>query len=280
MAIANANGIIAGCKPGAMFFKTAISMNVARSVSLFYTAGIPGAAVAPTPGINGEALTSYPGQIPFTNPGVGQTSYLARFSTLLYASVSTAVPPGTVLLADRLWHNSGITLTSAALQTLTSVAFPPRDANGTSDGLGVLLGLEISAATSAGASNPTITLEYTNENNVARTIAGGTAASTTLPTGPTPIGTFSFLSLYGSDRGVRSVQSITFTNPYTGGTAHLVAYRRIANVLLGYMDVANDVNPLTGGMPIMYDNTVPFIVVTPTTTNTCACQGMMTVTQG
>lgn len=279
MAIANVNGVIAGCQPGVFFYKNLFVPVVNRPFSLFYQSGIPGPAVAPTPGISGAALTSYPGQLRFVNPGAGETTYLARFSTLAYRVTGTALPPGSVMLADRLWHNSGISITSSASQAVNSVAFPPRDANGTTNGLAVLLGLEISTATS-GAVTPTITVEYTNENNVARTIAGGTAATTTLPTGSTTAGTFTYLNLYGSDRGVRSIQNITFTTPYSSGVAHLVAYRKIASVLLGYADVPNDVNPLTGGMPVMYDNTVPFVVMTPTQNIDTYCQGMMTVTQG
>ena len=138
MAITTFDGVIAGCKPPQFLYKAPAGINVAgKTYSAFYAAGVPGAAAAPTPGLSGVALTSYPGQIPFTNPTAGQLSYLARFVCSLSAS------SGQVMLLDRLWHNSGISPFSSSIQTIDSVTFPARDQNGTSDGVGVLLGVPL-----------------------------------------------------------------------------------------------------------------------------------------
>src|SRR5207249_2320160 len=116
MAIVTLDQLIAGMQPPEDFFKVGISMKAAGiHYSPFYQTGRPGAAVAPTPGLAGAALTTYAGQIPFTNPGAGN-SYLAR---LCAAVTSTA---GTLILLDRLWHNSGITITTTTGQTINSVA--------------------------------------------------------------------------------------------------------------------------------------------------------------
>src|SRR3990167_8559097 len=95
-----------------------------RAASLFYLSGLPGAAVAPTPGIGGAVLTTYAGQIPFTNPVSGNT-YLSR----LFGHASIA---GSLWLCDRLWHNSGIDITSAVEQVFTAFApiSPPRAVRG------------------------------------------------------------------------------------------------------------------------------------------------------
>lgn len=115
MAITSLDGLLAGFQYPREFFKAVTPTLVAgRPHSLFYLAGIPPAAAAPDPGIGGAVLTTYPGQLPFTNPGAGNT-YLARF--LGQAAIS-----GVLLLCDRLWHNSGITITSTSEQVFTGSA--------------------------------------------------------------------------------------------------------------------------------------------------------------
>lgn len=80
MAITTLDGALAGMKYPREFTKAATpALVVGRPHSLYYLAGMPGAASAPTPGLNGEALTSSTGQIGFTNPPGGQNTYLARF---------------------------------------------------------------------------------------------------------------------------------------------------------------------------------------------------------
>jgi hypothetical protein len=112
MAITTIDGAIAGMQPPVSFAKNVTGTMVAgRHHSLFYLAGYPGAASAPAPGLKGAALTTYAGQIPFSNPGSGNT-YLAR----LQASATIA---GTLMLCDRLWHNSGISITTTPTAQLS-----------------------------------------------------------------------------------------------------------------------------------------------------------------
>lgn len=268
MAIATLDGVIAGCEPPQFFLKSFSGTTVAgRPFTPFYTGGIPGAAVAPTPGLSGAALTSYLGQLPFTNPGSG-TSYLARFVGLATGQ------PGQLILADRLWHNSGITITSTASQTVNSVTFPARDQDGTTNGKGVLLGVEVSTATGAGT--PNISVTYTNSANVgSKTGANiyGTSANS-------PIGTFYPIGLAAGDVGVRSIQSLTLSATWTSGTIHLVAYRILSVIQIGASGISTAVDVVTGGMPEMFNDTVPFLIFIPSTTSSTSLQGSMTVTQG
>lgn len=268
MAITTLDGVIAGCKPPQFYFKALSGTLVAgRPYSSFYAAGIPGAATAPSPGLGGAALTSYAGQLPFSNPGSG-TSYLARFVGLSSAQA------GQIILADRLWHNSGITITSTSAQTVNSATFPARDNNGSTNGEGVLLGVEVSSATGSGT--PTITIGYTNSagtdtrsaTNVIATVASSAA------------GTFYPIGLQAGDLGVRSVQSLTLSATWTSGTIHLVAYRILAIVPIFTSGLSNSVDVVTGGMPQMFDNTVPFLIYVPSGTTSTSIQGSMTVTQG
>ncbi len=123
MAITTVAGAISGMQYTREFVKAVTGTLVAgRPQSLLYLAGSPAAGVAPTPGLKGAALTSYGGQIPFTNPTSGNT-YVARLQ-------AAAPQGGTLLLCDRLWHNSGYTITSTGAQvigntiTSSSVANP------------------------------------------------------------------------------------------------------------------------------------------------------------
>lgn len=268
MAITTLDGVIAGCQPPQFFFKSLSGTLVAaRPFSPFYTAGIPGAAVAPTPGISGAALTTYAGQIPFTNPGAGN-SYLARFAA------GSTQQAGTLLLCDRLWHNSGITITSTSAQTINSVAFPARDANGSTNGAGILVGVEVSAAT--GANTPALTLGYTNQDGT----SGRTATNAVATVASSAIGTFYPFSLQAGDTGVRSIQTYTQSATWTSGTIHLVAYRVLAAVQAAQAASPGIVDALTGGMPRLFDNTVPFIIYVPNTTTSTALLASMVVTQG
>lgn len=268
MAITTLDGVIAGCEPPQFFFKSLSGTLVAgRPYSTFYTAGIPGAAVAPTSGLSGAPVTSYPGQIPFTNPTAGASSYLARF-----VGVSSA-QAGQLILADRLWHNSGLSV-STGTQTINSGLFPARDENGTTNGAGVLLGVEVSAATGAGT--PSLTVTYTNSagsgSKTGTNIIGTVASS--------PVGSFYPIGLAAGDVGVQSVQSFALGTTWTSGTIHLVAYRVLSVLQLGNGGVSTAVDVVTGGMPVMYNNTVPFVIFVPITTTSTSVQGSMTVTQG
>src|SRR5574343_632885 len=256
MAITSIDQAIAGMRPPEFFSKAVTGTLVAgRPFSPFYLAGIPGAASAPTPGLSGAALTSYTGQIPF--PSTFGNTHLARFS-----GVSSA-QGGMLLLCDRLWHNSGFTISSTSAQTVNSVAFPARDENGTANGSGIYLGVEVSATTGSGT--PTLTASYTNQDGT----TGRTGTNTVATVATSAAGTFYPIGLNAGDTGVRSVQTLTLSVTWTSGTIHLVAYRVLATLELPAAGIPNAIDALTSGMPRCYDGTVPFLIyITRTTTTT------------
>ena len=267
MAITSVDTAIAGMKPPSWFSKAVSGTLVAgRPFSPFYTAGNPGAAVAPTPGLSGAALTSYAGQIQI--PAASGNTHLARFSGVPSAQA------GTLVLCDRLWHNSGFTITSTGAQTVNSVAFPARDMNGSTNGVGVFLGVEISTATGAGT--PTITVSYTNDAGT----AGKTATNSVATVASSAIGTFYPIGLAAGDTGVRSVQTLTLSATWTSGTMHLVAYRPIATLTFPAAGAGDAIDALTSGLPRCYDNTVPFLIFIPQTTTTTMLTGTVVFTQG
>lgn len=267
MAITTVDGALAGMQPLRFFTKAVTGTMVAgKPQSLWALAGMPGAGAFSST-LAGAALTSpTAGQIPFSNPASGNT-YLSRFQ-------GQATIAGQLLLVDRLWHNGGFTITSTSGQTVTSAAWPARDDNGSTNGDGVFLGLEISAA--AGAAAPTITVAYTNSANTS-----GRSAVNVNPTANSPAaGSIFLIGLQAGDIGVRSVQTLTLSVSWVSGTMNLFAYRILASLELTAALIPNAVDVLTGGFNRMYNDSVPMLIFIPSTTTTSNISGHVGWSQG
>ena len=251
MAITTIDSLVAGMQPPLSAMKVGASTTIGRLYSPFYVAGNPGAAVAPTPGIAGAALTTYLGQLPFLNPVAGEAR-LAGFS----ANANVA---GELWLCDRLWHNSGMSSTSTSSQSVNSAAFPARDMDGATSGEGVYVGVEVSTVMGSGA--PTFTLGYTNSLGTA-----GRSIVTPAQPATMAVGSFIQLPLMAGDTGVRSVQTFKLSTSMTSGTYHLVAFRVLAKaqVTSAYLGMSKDAIGL--GMPLAHNDTVPFLLWLPATT--------------
>lgn len=268
MAITTMDGAIAGARSPDNFIKVGATMEAAGVLhSYFYTSGSPGAAVAPTPGLAGAALTTYLGQLPWGNPTGGSETRLMRLSC-------TANTNGTLFLVDRLWHNSGLVVTTTTAQTVNSVAFPARDEYGTTDGEDIMIGIEVSTATTNASAVTNTTMSYTN----AAGTAGKTATITSFPA-TAVAGTFVPFQLAAGDEGVRSVQSVTLGTSYGAGTIHLVAYRILSQVPV-IANTGNFVDIISSGAVKLYDNTVPQLLWLPSATTATTIQGQFIVTQG
>lgn len=270
MAITTLDGVIAGAQWPRYFAKAITPTLVAgKPQSLWGLGGNPGAGAFDTT-LAGVALSSSSaqvnGQINFVDPVSGNT-YLARLQ-------AAATIGGTLLLCDRLWHNGGFTITAATSQTVTSAAFPARDINGTTNGDGVLLGLEVSAA--CGAAAPTITVGYTNSGNTASRTATNSFATANSPVA----GSFFPIGLQAGDIGVRSVQNLTLSVSWVSGTINLVAYRVLAALELPSNATPNAIDSVTSGFPRMFNGTVPFLIFIPNTTTASNVSGQIVWTQG
>lgn len=278
MAITGIDQLIAGMQFPRFFTKAVTPTLVAgRPHSLWYLGGNPAAGSMNTVTSGGVALSStsaqVDGQIHFTDPAAGN-AYLARLQAM-------ATQAGTLLLCDRLWHGAYQTTTSAAIvvtstsaQTIGSVAFPARDVNGSTDGEGVYLGVEVYAATGSGT--PTLTLGYTNSAGT-----GDRSATNITPTVATSaIGAFHFIGLQAGDTGVRSVQTITLSATWTSGNIGVVAYRPLAALELTSSNIPNAIDAVTGGMPRLFNGTVPFFVFIPNTTTASYISGTVLYNHG
>lgn len=264
MAITTIDGVIAGMRPPENLYKVGAATTVGRFYSPFYVAGLPGAATAPSPGLSGAALTTYSGALPWTNPSSGN-SYLAR----LTGSCNVA---GTLLLCDRLWHNSGILVTSTASQTINSATLPARDNNGTTYGEGVMVGAEVS--TVMGAGTPTWTMVYLDSGGTTATVTSAAQSATMA------VGSFIPMALAAGDTGVQKIVSWTQSATMTSGVYHLVAYRIIARLGLPVANCDFSIDAVTSGFPRLYDDTVPFLLWLPATTTAPSLSAQFVVTQG
>lgn len=270
MAITSLDGVVAGAQPCVAWAKNVTATLVpGRPTSLFTLAGIPGPGVPNTglTGANYVSSTTVPNGILYhTDPGSGN-SYLARF-------IAEATQSGVLMLCDRLW-DCGPSTGSTSAQTISQPTLPARDANGSTNGLGVQLAIEVVAATSSTAA--VISASYTN--------SGGTASKTgtfiDLPTAAVnAIGNFYRIGMAAGDQGVRSVQTVTFSTDWTTGTIALVAYRVLAMLEIPFSYYPNAIDALTSGFPQLYNGVCPFLVFVPVTTTACNISGAYTETQG
>lgn len=265
MAITTVDGLIAGAQPPRSFKKAnSPTLVIGREWTPLYTAGIPGPAVANATGMSGAALTSYLGQIPFTNPGAGNT-YLGRLAAF-------CTQYGSIALYDRLWHQSGINLTLTTSQTINSAALPARDVDGATAGNQVIAALEFSAT--GGAGTPTLTLGYTNSAGTAGRTANLIQAATATP----GQGFMFFFGLQAGDVGIQSIQTYQQSATWTSGTAHLVLLRKLAQFETG--PNAASIDAVRASMSRMHDNCVPQLVWTPAATTAMSLDGTVSVHQG
>lgn len=272
MAITTLDGAIAGMRAPVPLVKVGIAtaaVGAMRGYSPWYANGNPGASVANAAGVNGDAVTpadgtAVQGRIPRTNPGAGN-AYLAR----LGISASTA---GTLWLIDRLWHNSGLTVTSTAAQAITPATLPARSGDGTTNGANVMAAMEWSATGGAGV--PTVTLTYTDQDGNA-----GNTGTITAVASP-PVGTFEIFTLAAGDTGIRAPTSFIQSATRTSGTMHLVLFRVLAQVEVTAANIGNAIDALTSGMPRIYDDSVLQLVWFPSATTATNFIGQYIETQG
>jgi hypothetical protein len=268
MAITTLDGAIAGMQAPVPLIKAGVTMaavGALRGYTPWYVAGNPGAATANAAGINGAAVSaSVAGQIPRTNPGAGN-AHLAR----LAISASTA---GTLWLIDRLWNNSGLSVTSTSAQAITPATLPSRDGAGGTNGANVMAGIEWSAA--GGAGTPTVTLTYTDQDG--NTGATGTFTGVASP----PLGTLEIFTLAAGDTGVRAPTSFIQSATRTSGTMHLVLFRVLAQVEVTTANIGNAIDALTAGMPRIYNDSVLQLVWFPSATTATNFIGQYIETQG
>ena len=82
------------------------------------------------------------------------------------------------------------------------------------------------------------------------------------------------------DLGVRAVTSYQQNATWTSGTAHIVLFRILAVLDCASANVGNAVDAVTGGMPRIYNGSVPFLVQIPSATTATNITGQYIETHG
>jgi len=268
MAITTIEGAIGPRRPTEYIekFTTGGIETVGLGHSFWYVVGRPTAATANASGVAGATcVTPLAGQIPRENPTSGN-AYLADFHMC-------ADQVCTVVLVDRLWHNSGLSVTSTSGQTVDSVTLPARDTNGSTNGEGVMCAVEWS--TGAGAGAPNLTLSYTDQSGN----AGATTPNLVADDGANA-GTFEIFSLAAGDTGIRSIQTYTASATRTSGAFHLVMFRVLAMLEVPQIFSPSGIDAFTSGFVRLYDGTVPFFYIIPTSTANTIAMGSYQEVQG
>lgn len=267
MAITSVNGIVAGLLPPEEFMKVGAATEAAGVLHSFaYTAGKPGAMTAASSGVNGAVLTTKSGQIPFSNPASGNT-----YLVMLEACATTN---GTLLVVDRIWENSGLTVTTTTAQAITTPTWPARDSNGATSGDDILVGVEVVTATTNASAITNMTLNYTNSSGTATR----TGKITSFPA-TAVAGSFIPFQLASGDNGIQSIQGITLGTSLVSGAISLVAYRVLASIgMLANITESKDWQQL--GMPRLYDNTVPQLIWVPSATTATTVMGRLVYSRG
>lgn len=222
MAITTEDGIVAGLKPPAVLMKNAFTGEAAGFWhDLGLVAGNPGVRTLGAPGMAGATVSANAlgGALPFDNPASGN-AYLARLAAAVGGNVIA------LMFYDLLWYQTGIAEATLTAQTVNSVALPARDKAGTTNGDGVEAWLIATTATTNAGAIANTSLSYTNEAGT----AGRTANLVQSWPATAVAGTAVPFGLQGSDRGVRSIQSVTLGTSYVGGQVDLYMLRQLALV--------------------------------------------------
>lgn len=245
-----------------IIFKVGAAMEAAGILHCHYNAsGQPGAWTVGTPGVSGRATD---GTTSTDNGCIKIPNALSGINYLTQYFLSATVV-GLNMLWDFLWVNSGLVVTTTTAQTVNSVAFPARDANGSTNGEDVGLAILVTTATTNAGAITTITASYTNQDGV----SGRTATIASFPATAVAGSVIPF-QLQAGDTGVRSVQSITLGTTLGGGAISLIAYRNIDMVPVTLVNTGNIGNLQSPKNIRLYDGVclIPVVMASGTTATT------------
>lgn len=218
------------------FFKVGTG---ADTVGYFYShskdSGFPGAWAPGTPGLGGRTTdgttSADAGCFVVPNAATGG-NFLTSFE--LASTVAQFYS-----LVDVLWVNSGAVVTTTTGQTVNSGTLPARDANGTTNGEGCMIGLLFTAASTNAAVISNSTVTYTNSNGTAsRTATLANIVGAQIPATPV-VGTIVWFQLQAGDKGVRSIQTLTLGTSLVTGAVSLLIARQVATYSSVVANVGN-----------------------------------------
>lgn len=266
MGIGTVDALLNGRLPVLYWYKDGFTAEAAGTWhSPLYVAGLPGAGTAPSAGINGaQVLNGRSGTLAAPAAAANKSCYLNAVNMSNISSVIGAQ------LVDRLWENSGINVTSTGSQAITPAALPPRDANGSANGVGVEIAIEVTTVTGNGAP-VNATLTYTDSD-------GNTGATAVVSIPATAVaGTWLPFPLAAGDYGVRGPTAVQLAATLTSGAISLVMYRRLG-LMVPTVSMVGGFGPADGGGPVP-DGVAPHFLYMPSGTGVGASSGMVQFVQ-
>ena len=232
--------------------------------------GIPGAWSPGTPGVAGRATfgteAADNGCLYIRVPEVGANTYIQSFS----ASTSRA---NTTYLFDYAWVNTGLSVTTTTAQNVNSVKFPPRDANGSSDGVGYEVGILVTTSNTNASPITNTTMSYTNSAGV----SGRTAQIISHPA-TAVAGTISPFNLQQGDNGIMSIQSITLGTSYGGGAISLLVGRRLAFAGTSIINIPSS-NFIERSVAKLWPGTCAILAQAPSVNNAATVHGVLILSE-
>ena len=263
MAILNENDLIAALANCQVFDYEKVNQTAEGAGtyhSLWRANGLPISGAIPASGNGAIPDRTTLGAIPFVNPTGGNTSYLVGMDAVCNVQ-------NTLILYDRLFHNSGLVGNVVTAQTFTQPALTRF-----TDGVGVEIFIEF--YTSIGATACTFNVAYTDADNVARV---GTYAH---PANAESVGQMVKVVPSAGARGCKSVQSVTLSaTSGTAGNFGITLAKRIATIAMPLINVANERNAIDTRLAIIPDDACLALAVLCTGTATGNHNGQICIGQ-
>lgn len=246
MGIGTVDALLNGRLAALPWYKAAFTGQVAGGWhSPLYVAGLPGAGTAPSAGVNGTAVTNgRTGTLAAPTVVANRSCYLNAVDLGAAANIAQAV------LVDRMWENSGLSVTSTSSQAISAAALPARDAIGSVNGVGVEIAIEITTTLGSGGA-VVATLTYTDSDGNT-----GNSATVSIPTAAVA-GTLLPFPLAAGDYGCKAPSAFQLASTLTSGALSLVMYRRLGRAIpITAANVPGGFGPADGGGPVA-DGTAP-----------------------
>lgn len=264
MAITTMDGLLSALEGGLrtnLYKASTTSEGVGTWHSLMRISGYPAAGTTPATGSGAIPTNATTGAIPFTNPTAPAKKYVGR----LNIQGSTI---GTLVIYDRLWHNSGLVGNVTTSQTVNSTALTRY-----TTGVGVEIWGEV--YTAMGATGSTFSVTYTDSGDQSR------VGTYVMPANALSVGQmFPFVPPVAGV-GCKSIQSIILSASTTGaGNFGLVLMRRIAEIPLTAVNVATILDSFALGMPEIQTDASLHMMVACTATNTGVLLGAIDIIEG
>jgi len=250
----------------AVFSKASLTTTAAKVSSLWGAGGYPAVGTNPS-GLTARAVdSSTTGAI----TGIGNAT-TANQTFMTAIGMTSSVAAGVAMVVDRLLDYGSIQHTSSALQSMTNTATIPRYTTGA----GTQMFMEITTLTGAQAATCTVT--YTNQAGT-----GGRATTFTIDpaaviVGGIPLVNGFFIPLYGTDTGVRSIESVQFSAANSAGVSNIVICMPICIVPLSIASSYTERDMVLQSPKLfqLYDGAALQLLLQSATTSSGAIQGMI-----